>query len=186
MIDEDYFSAGGSAELDKRVEGDAFLAGGRVAVRGPVKGDAVLAGGDINLSDTVGQNLYAAGGSVVLSSQVAGNARIAGQVTISQRGGIVGKTVGAAGFRLSGRVGRYLVVYAESVRIDGEVGGDLRIAARSVEIGPDAKIYGKLIYRSPHPAKIDPAAVIAGGVTHVELSWPRQEVDSIARCYGFR
>ena len=98
---------------------------------------------------------------------MAGNARIAGgQVTISQRGGIVGRaTVGAAGFRLSGRVGRYLVVYAESVRIDGEVGGDLRIAARSVEIGPDAKIHGKLIYRSPHPAKIDPAAVIAGRVT---------------------
>jgi cytoskeletal protein CcmA (bactofilin family) len=183
MIDEDYFSAGGSAELDKRVEGDAFLAGGRVAVRGPVKGDAVLAGGDINLSDTVGQNLYAAGASIVISSQVAGSARIAGgQVTLSQRGGIVGKaTVGAASFRLSGRVGRYLVVYAESVRIDGEVGGDLRIAARTVELGPDAKIYGKLIYRSPHAAKIDPAAVIAGGVTHVELAWPREEVDSLAR-----
>lgn len=182
MID-DYFSAGSTAELDKRVEGDAFLAGGRAAVRGPVKGDVVLAGGDINVSDTVGQDLYAGGGSLVLSSQVAGNARIAcGQVIISQRGGIVGKgTVAAANFRLAGRVGRYLVVYAESVRIDGEVGGDLHIAARSIEIGPDAKIRGKLFYRSPQQAKIDPAAQIAGGVTREELNWPRQEVDSMAR-----
>jgi hypothetical protein len=183
MIDEDYFSVAGSAELDKRVEGDAFLCGGRVAVRGPVKGDVVLAGGDVIVSDTVGQNLYAAGGSIVLSSQIVGNARVAGgHVTISQRGGIVGKaTVAAASFRLSGRVGRYLVVYAESVRVDGEVGGDLRIVARSIEIGPDAKIYGKLIYRSPQAAKIDPAAMIVGGATHIELNWPRQEVDWMAR-----
>jgi cytoskeletal protein CcmA (bactofilin family) len=183
MIDEDYFSAGSSAELDKRIEGDAFLAGGRAAVRGPVKGDVVLVGGDISVADTVGQNMYAAGGSLVLSSQVGGNARLAsGQVIISQRGGIVGKaTIAAVTFRLAGRVGRYLVVYAESVRVDGEVGGDLYVTARSIEIGPDAKIHGKLLYRSPQQAKIDPAASIAGGVTREELAWPRQEADSIAR-----
>jgi len=183
MVDEDYFSAGGSAELDKRVEGDAFLSGARVAVRGPVKGDAVLAGGDINIADTVGQDLYAAGGTIAVSGQVTGNARIAGgQVTLAQRGGIAGKaTIAAARLHLSGRVGRYLVVYAESVRIDGEVGGDLRIAARSVEIGPEAQIGGKLTYRSPQPAKIDPRAVIAGGVTHTETDWPRGQVDSIVR-----
>ena len=36
MVDEDFFGAGTSVELDKRVDGDAFLSGGRVAVRGPV------------------------------------------------------------------------------------------------------------------------------------------------------
>src|SRR5262249_1956999 len=74
MFDEDYFSAGGDVELDKRIEGDTALAGGRVAVRGPVRGDALLAGGDVNVADTVGQNLYAAGGSIAVSSQVTGNA----------------------------------------------------------------------------------------------------------------
>jgi cytoskeletal protein CcmA (bactofilin family) len=183
MMDEDYFSAGGSAELDKRVEGDAFLSGGRVAVRGPVKGDVAVAGGDISVADTVGQDLYAAGGSVAVSGQVAGNARIAGaQVTISPRGGIAGKaSVAAANLRMAGRVGRYLAVYAESVRIEGEVGGDLRIVARLVEIGPEAKIGGKLIYRSPQLAKIDPTALIAGGVTHVPMEWPTGKLGSLAR-----
>ena len=183
MMDEDYFCAGGNAELDKRVEGDAFLSGGRVAVRGPVKGDVAVAGGDISAADTVGQDLYAAGGSVAVSGQVAGNARIAGaQVTISQRGGIGGKaTVAAANLRMAGRVGRYLAVYAESVRIDGEVGGDLRIVARSVEIGPEARIGGKLIYRSPQLAKIDATAVIAGGATHVPVEWPSGSLGSLAR-----
>ncbi len=183
MMDEDYFSSGGSAELDKRVEGDAFLSGGRVAVRGPVKGDVAVAGGDISAADTVGQNLYAAGGSVAISGQVAGNARIAGaHVTISPRGGVAGKaTVAAANLRMAGRVGRYLAVYAESVRIEGEVGGDVRIAARLVEIGPAAKIGGKLIYRSPQLAKIDPTALIAGGVTHVPTEWPTGKLGSLAR-----
>ena len=52
MFDEDYFSAGGDVELDKRIEGDTALAGGRIALRGPVKGDVLLAGGDINVTDT--------------------------------------------------------------------------------------------------------------------------------------
>ena len=183
MFDEDYFSAGGDVELDKRIEGDTALAGGRIAVRGPVKGDVLLAGGDIKVTDTVGQNLYAAGGSIALSSQVAGNARLAGgQVTISHRGGIAGKaSIAAASVQMAGRVGRYLAVYAESVRIDGEVGDDLRIVARFVEIGPDAKIGGKLIYRSPQPAQIAPSAVIAGGVTQLEMVWPGEKVYSIAR-----
>ncbi len=183
MMDEDYFSSGGSVELDKRVEGDAFLSGGRVAVRGPVKGDVAVAGGDVTIADTVGQNLYAAGGSVAVSSQVAGNARIAGaQVTISQRGGIAGKaSVAAASLKLAGRVGRYLAVYAESVRVEGEVGGDLRVVARVLEIGPEAKIGGKLIYHSPQLAKIDPTAVIAGGVTHVQTDWASGQVGPLAR-----
>lgn len=183
MIDEDYFSGGGIAELDKRVEGDALLAGGRVAVRGPVKGDVAVAGGDIIVADTVGQDLYVAGGSIAVSSQIAGNARIAGaQVTISQRGGIVGKaSIAAASVRMAGRVGRYLTVYAEAVRIEGEVGGDLYIVARAVEIGADAKIGGKLIYRSPEQAKIDATAVIAGGVTYMQMEWPSRRLGSLAR-----
>src|SRR5262249_49463252 len=183
MFDEDYFSAGGNVELDKRIEGDTALAGGRIAVRGPVKGDVLLAGGDINITDTVGQNLYAAGGSIAVSSQVTDNARLAGgQVTISHRGGIAGKaSIAAANVQMAGRVGRYLAVYAESVRIDGEVGDELRIVARSVEIGPEAKIGGKLIYRSPQPAQIAPSAVIAGGVTQLEMAWPGDKVHSIAR-----
>jgi hypothetical protein len=183
MMDEDYFSTGGSVELDKRVEGDAFLSGGRVAVRGPVKGDVAVAGGDITVADTVGQNLYAAGGSVAISSQVAGNARIAGaQVTISQRGGIAGKgSIAAANLKLTGRVGRYLAVYAESVRIEGEVGGDLRIVARLIEIGPEAKIGGKLIYYSPQLAKIEPTAVIAGGVTRVQTDSAGGRLGPLAR-----
>ena len=183
MFDDDYFSAGGDVELDKRIEGDTALAGGRVAVRGPVKGDVLLAGGDINVTDTVGQNLYAAGGSIALSSQVAGNARLAGgKVTISHRGGIAGKaSIAAASVQMAGRVGRYLAVYAESVRIEGEVGDDLRIVARFVEIGPEAKIGGKLIYRSPQPAQIAPSAVIAGGVTQLDMAWPGGKIHSLAR-----
>jgi len=183
MFDEDYFNAGGDVELDKRIEGDTALAGGRIAVRGPVKGDVLLAAGDINVTDTVGQNLYAAGGSIALSGQVAGNARLAGgQVTISHRGGIAGKaSIAAASVQMAGRVGRYLAVYAESVRIEGEVGDDLRIVARYVEIGPEAKIGGKLIYRSPQAAQIAPSAVIAGGVTQLEMAWPGDKVHSIAR-----
>ncbi len=67
------------------------------------------------------------------------------------------------------------------MRIEGEVGGDLRIVARVIEIGPEAKIGGKLIYHSPQLAKIDATAVIAGGVTHVPTDWSSGQLDSLAR-----
>ena len=57
----------------------------------------------------------------------------------------------------------------------------LRVVARWLEIGPDAKIGGKLIYRSPQLAKIDPTALIAGGVTHVPIEWPSGELGSLTR-----
>jgi cytoskeletal protein CcmA (bactofilin family) len=187
MIDEDFFAGGAAGELDKRVDGDAYISGGRVAVRGPVKGDLVVAGGDVNIADTVGQDLYAGGGSVALTAQVVGNARISGgQVTIASRGGISGKAIVFAGsLQMSGRIGRYLLVYADNARIDGEVAGDVHITARRIEIGPDARINGKLVYRSPQPPQIEGHPTIAGGIVQSSLAWPKDEAEQLTRIAGW-
>lgn len=187
MIDEDFFAGGAAGELDKRVDGDAYLGGGRVAVRGPVKGDLVVAGGDVNIADTVGQDLYAGGGSVALTAQVVGNARISGgQVTIASRGGISGKAIVFAGsLQMSGRIGRYLLVYADNVRIDGEVAGDVHVTARRIEIGPDARINGKLVYRSPQAPQVEGHPTIAGGIVPSAIAWPKEDAEQLTRIAGW-
>ena len=63
-------------------------------------------------------------------------------------------------------VARELRVAAADVRISGEVHGDVRIAARSIEILPTARITGDLAYTSERPARIDPGARILGTVTY--------------------
>jgi len=44
------------------------------------------------------------------------------------------------------------------------VGGDVRSAAGEVELGPNARIGGKLTYRSRNELRRDPAALVAGGI----------------------
>ena len=167
----DYYAAGRNIELTDEVEGDVFAAGCPVLIESHVKGDGALAGCQITLRGKIDHDLYAAGGSVRLEGEIAGNARMAGgQITISRQARIAGRTTLAGGrVEISGNTGRYLKVFANKLRLNGEVQGDADLTARSIEIGPAARIMGKLIYRSAKEAKIDPAAQIAGGTTHLTL-----------------
>jgi len=50
------------------------------------------------------------------------------------------------------------------VRVNGEVHGDVEVRAEELEIGPDARIGGRLVYRGPAAPVVPEGAVIAGGV----------------------
>ncbi len=171
----DYYAAGRNIELTADVEGDAFAAGCPVLVEGHVTGDGALAGCQITLRGKIDHDLYAAGGSLRLEGEIAGNARMAGgQITLSRQARIAGRTTLAGGrIEISGNTGPYLKVFADTVRLNGEVQGDADLTARNIEIGPDARIKGKLIYRSAEEARIDPAAQIAGGTTRLTLEVAR-------------
>jgi hypothetical protein len=52
------------------------------------------------------------------------------------------------------------------------VEGNVDLTADEIEILPTARITGTLTYRSPHAARIDPAAVITGGVTRAPFPRP--------------
>ena len=165
----DYYTAGRNIELTTDVEGDVFAAGCPVLIESHVKGDGALAGCQIILRGKIDHDLYAAGGSVRLEGEIAGNARLAGgQITLGRQARIAGRTTLAGGrVDISGNTGQYLKVFAGTLRLNGEVQGDADLTARSIEIGPAARIMGRLTYRSAEEAKIDPAAQIAGGTTRL-------------------
>ena len=149
----------------------------------PVNGDALLAGGGVFISERVGGDLYAAGGSVSIDAPVAGNARLAGgRVEIMQRGQVSGKTT-LVGGRVSvlGKAGRQLTVFGEHVILDGDVGGNVTIASRTLSIGPNARVSGKLTYRGSVPAQIDPAAVISGGINYLSFDFEDETYQPVAR-----
>jgi cytoskeletal protein CcmA (bactofilin family) len=180
----DYYAAGRNIELTADVEGDVFAAGCPVLIESHVKGDEALAGCQITLRGKIDHDLYAAGGSVRLENEIAGSARIAGgQITLSRQARIAGRTTLAGGrVEISGNSGPYLKVFAGRLRLNGQVQGDADLTARSIEIGPAARIMGKLIYRSAEEAKIDPAAQIAGGTTRLtlEVSKPAAQAGRVA------
>ncbi len=170
----DLFAAGGVVLLTDEVTGDAFIAGGKVRLESRIGGDAFAAGGNVSFEGPVDESLYAAGGAVTVNGPIKRHLRAAGgDLTVASSATIGGKaTLGGAHVDIEGAIQKHLAVAAESVRINGRIGGDAEITARKVELGPRAQIAGSLTYWSALPATIDPAATIAGGVTHRSVSLP--------------
>jgi len=122
-------------------------------------------GGDVNISEATEGPVVAMAGSVTVSAPVNGTVRAAaGQVTIAKGGVIKGDVSAAAGdVTVDGSIDGRLHAAAGHVRINGPVTGNASIAAGTLELGPEARIQGKLTFRGEELVR-DPAAVVAGGV----------------------
>lgn len=107
----------------------------------------IVAGGNVDIDQPVEGNLYVAGGNVSVNAPVTGHARIAGgDVTVKSS------------------VGGKLAIAGGNVTIDGPVAGNVTVSGGTLELGPNARISGKLDFRGGHLEQ-DPAAVVTGGVT---------------------
>lgn len=172
----DQFIAGGTVSVTKPVAGDLFAAGGNVDVAAEIGGDAVVAGGNVRLGAPLRQGLYAAGGRVSVDAPVQRNMRIAaGNVEIGPHAKIAGNATVAGGeVRVSGAIDGYLQVGGGRVVIDGPVGGDVEIAGGAVELGPNARVNGRLRYASRGELQRDPAAEVRGGIERFppRAEWP--------------
>jgi hypothetical protein len=167
----DTFVAGGSARLSEPVKGDLLAAGGELLLAGPVAGDQIAFGGKLRFDGAVSQDLYAGGGQVALEGSVARNARIAGgEVSLGPRARVAGNASLAGGdIKVLGAIGGYLQVAGGRVLIDGRIDGDVEAAGGTLELGPNARIGGRLRYRGGAPLKQDPAAQVAGGIERREM-----------------
>jgi hypothetical protein len=167
----DLYLAGGVANSHAVVTGDVTAAGGRVVVEGEISDDVLAFGGIVTIAARVHHDVRAAGGVIHLRGEIGEDAVLAGghlaldrNVWIQGRALLAGKDI-----EVAGKVDQSVHAAASSIRVDGEIGGDAKLIGRSIEIGPNAIIYGNLDYRSPTQARIDASARILGTVTHVPL-----------------
>ena len=163
------FAAGDTVTFSERIAGSLFAAGAEVTVEGPVGGDAFLAGAHVTVRGSIGRRLNAAGAHLIVSGNVEHNARLAGGVVEVERGARLGRRVSMAGGNLlmAGEAGGDLQMAGGAAVLNGNVGGDADVAAGNIRIGSDARIQGRLRYRSDHEIVVDPGAQIAGGIEHV-------------------
>src|SRR5213075_3059679 len=120
----------------------------------------------VRIGGSVGDSLYCGGGQVLLDGTVGSNARIGGgNVEIGPKAVVSGNVSIAGGkVRIDGTVKGYVQVAGGRAFIDGTVGGDVVARSGMVELGPNARIAGKLRYASGKELTRDPAAQVAGGV----------------------
>jgi hypothetical protein len=162
----DRFAAGGRVSVDESVTGDLIAAGGDVTLNAEVGGDLVVAGGSVRLTGSGSQGLYAAGGSVDINARITRNARVAGgSVSLGPIGQIAGNATFAGGeVVVRGGIGGYLQAGGGRVYLDGPVGGDVEVAGESIELGPNARIEGRLRYTSQNEVIRAAGAEVKGGI----------------------
>jgi len=178
-VGDSRLSAGAEVSLGEYVRGNVFLAGGRVRLDNRVGGSAFVTGGEVDVTGPVSHNLFAAGGDLRIESAIDGDVTGAGGKVRITRGAKLRGDVALAGgsIEVEGEVGGDLHAYGDSVVINGVVAGDLELAGETIRIGPDARIAGKLEYRSGGRIVIDPQAEVARGVEEVdghERNWFRK------------
>ena len=165
-VGADTYVFGGSVRIDQPVAGDLIAAGGNVDVDAPVAGDALLAGGNLRITAKVEQSVHAGGGRLILDAPIGRNLRVGGgQVEIGPLAAIGGNvTVGGGQVTLRGPIKGNVTVGGGRVLIDGVVEGDVSAYGGSLSLGPNARLAGKLRYRSGDELVRDPAATVAGAV----------------------
>jgi len=176
-VDDDYYAAGGTVDIDAevagdviaaggelfighRIEGDVMAAGGSVKIRGEVEDDVRISGGDLSIDVVIGDDLAASGGSIYISP----NTTVGGEAWLA--GGDV---------TMAGTINKDLKITAGNIRLTGVVHGDVELQGGEIQVFESAQIDGNLHYKSRQPGSIDPAAHIAGNVTFEELEWDYSE-----------
>jgi len=162
----DLFIGGGSITVSEPVGGDLIAAGGSVDVDAAVAGDAITLGGKVRIGSDIGRSVYAAAGQLAINGKVGHNVRmVGGQAELGPKSDIAGNvSIGGGQARLHGTVRGHVQAAGGRVLIDGPVGGDVVATSGQVELGPNARIAGKLSYRSSEPLQRDAAAQVTGGV----------------------
>ena len=180
-LGKDHFAAGHDITVTNAVAGDLLAAGSEIILNEKVGGDAVAAGGTVRLNGNFSDNAYAAGGRVYVNGTIVRNARLAGgNVETAPSSRIEGGASIAAGqARVNGSIGSYLQAAGGSLYLNGSVGGDVDASARQIELGPDARINGKLRYRSNAVLKQDPGAQVLGGIE--QLPFRVHRASAVAR-----
>jgi cytoskeletal protein CcmA (bactofilin family) len=170
-IREDIYLAGRSVEVRAQVEGDVVAAGARVLIEDTVRGDVLAAGGAVTVRGTVEDDVRAAGGSVEIAGNVGDDVIAAGgEVLLARTAAVAGRAWLAGGsVTIAGQVGKGVKAAGNSITLTGQIAADVELTGETIEIGPEAVIRGNLTYYSPHEARIDKAAHIAGVITRKEL-----------------
>jgi cytoskeletal protein CcmA (bactofilin family) len=138
---------------------------GNAAAEEATASQSVWIGGSVDISQAVEGPVHAAGGTVIVNAPVNGDVHVAGgTVEVGSAAAISGDAALAGGsITVDGSIKGKLRAAGGQVWINGPVAGGASIAAGTLELGPAARIDGKLVFRGEELRR-DPAAQVTGGV----------------------
>jgi cytoskeletal protein CcmA (bactofilin family)/uncharacterized Tic20 family protein len=166
-LNDDLVAMAQAINIAGDVTGDVFALGSTITVTGTIGGDLIAAGQQITVDGVVQGDIRAAGQQVTINGRVDGSVTTAGQQIVVGRQGAVGGSllVGAQDVNLVGTVGRSVLTGAGALQLGGSVGGNVNAHVERLNVDPNARVGGKLLYSSPDQVVV-PAGVATGGVEY--------------------
>jgi hypothetical protein len=177
---------GGDATVTQPVSGDTVLINGKIEVLAEIHGSLKAMGDSVNIQRAIGKDLFAAGRDVTLAAPVAGNARIFSQsIEITPDGKVNGNAALAGqSLQVKGPIGGRLQIGGDDVLIDSAIGGDVDASGTHLQLGPNARISGRLRYSSAAELVRDPASEVQGSIEHTAPDGRWQRWISQRRSYS--
>ena len=172
-VNDDYYAAGGTVDVDANIVGDITVSGGELFIGKKIQGDVMAAGGTINIRGEIEDDVRTAGGDINIDAKIKDDLIVAGgKVRISSATSIGGETWLAGGdVFMAGVANKDLSIFAGNIRLSGTINGDVNLEGGEIEILQDTLIKGNLYYKSPNKAKIHSSAKILGETTYEYVEW---------------
>jgi cytoskeletal protein CcmA (bactofilin family) len=172
-INDDYYAAGGTVDIDADIAGDLVIAGGELLIGYRIQNDVIAAGGSVAIRGEVLDDVRVAGGEISIDAVIGDDLFVAGgEINITSRAVIGGEAWLAGGeVHIAGTIHKGLHVGAGDIRISGTVQGDVELQGQEIYIDEGAVIEGILHYKGPNEAKIHPDAKIMGKITYEQVQW---------------
>lgn len=169
-VNDDYYAAGGTVNVDAEIKGDVVIAGGTLTVANRISQDAIMAGGTLTLRGDVADDVRVAGGTITVDARIGDDLMAAGgTIDITSNATVGGNAMLAGGeVHMAGTIDGDLMLGGGEVVISGTVRGNVKIEGAEVQITDGARIDGNVEYKSPEKADINSGAIIKGKVTYTE------------------
>ncbi|MBN2096025.1 hypothetical protein JW752_01350 [Candidatus Peregrinibacteria bacterium] len=168
-INDDYYGAGGTIQMESNVNGDLILGGGRIMVNSVVSQDLMLGGGEITIKGEVRDDARVVGGNIMMNALVKDDLIIAGGNIELGESGFVGSDVTVAGGNvvINGQINGNLQGTASNLYINSIIKGNVAlVSVKQLTFGPNGKVMGNLLYRSPAPSKTVNEETVMGVVDY--------------------
>lgn len=173
VVNDDYYAAGGTVNIDADIGGDLVVSGGDLFIGHRIQGDVMAAGGSVNIRGEILDDVRTAGGAINIDANIGDDLIAAGGTIRVSSGTSTGGEAWLAGgdVHMAGTIDKDLFIGAGNIRISGIVNGDVELEGGEIQILEGALIEGSLHYKSPNEAKIHPDAKISGNVTYEQKEW---------------
>lgn len=175
VINDDYYAAGGTIQMESDVNGDLILLGGRIFVNSVVSQDLMLLGADIIVRGEIKDDVRIAGGNVTIDAIIKDDLILAGGNIELGENGFVGSDITVAGgnITINGMINGDLQGTGKNIYINNVIKGNVGlIGVDNLIFGPNGKVMGNLIYRSPSPSKTVSKETVKGVVTYESAQLP--------------